>query len=88
MLFYLDPPYFGCESDYGPGVFCRDDFERLAGILGQARGQFLLSINDHPVVRECFGAFHISEVETTWSISTAHGGAKAVQELIISNFQP
>src|SRR5690606_23197362 len=20
-LFYLDPPYFGCEGDYGPGMF-------------------------------------------------------------------
>ena len=88
MLFYLDPPYFGCETDYGPGVFSRDDFARLAQILGAARGQFLLSINDHPVVRECFAAFHLHEVETTWSISTAHGGAKVAQELIISNFQP
>ena len=88
MLFYLDPPYFGCETDYGPGVFSRDDFARLAQILGAARGQFLLSINDHPVVRECFAAFHFHEVETTWSISTAHGGAKVAKELIISNFQP
>lgn len=27
-LFYLDPPYWGCERDYGPG-FERADFERL-----------------------------------------------------------
>jgi len=26
MLFYLDPPYFGCEGDYGAGTFSRGDF--------------------------------------------------------------
>ncbi|WP_346726627.1 DNA adenine methylase [Acidiphilium multivorum] len=35
-LFYLDPPYWGCEDDYGEGVFGRLDFERLAGALEAA----------------------------------------------------
>ena len=30
-LFYLDPPYWGCETDYGKVLFERADFERLAG---------------------------------------------------------
>jgi DNA adenine methylase len=25
MLFYLDPPYWGCETDYGAEVFSRAD---------------------------------------------------------------
>ena len=29
-LFYLDPPYWGYEQDYGPGVFRREDFQKLA----------------------------------------------------------
>lgn len=88
-LFYLDPPYFGCETDYGAGAFDRADFERLAAILGAARGKFLLSINDTPEVRELFSAFDIKDIETTWSLSTATtGGAKRVNELIISNFAP
>jgi DNA adenine methylase len=86
MLFYLDPPYWGCETDYGADAFCRADFERLARQLGGARGKFLLSLNDNPGVRECFSAFHIQSAETTYSISTAHGGAKKVGEVIISNF--
>ena len=88
MLFYLDPPYFGCERDYGPGVFDRADFDRLAALLAGARGQFLLSINDHPVVRQIFAAFQISEISTTYTITTAHGGAKPAGELLISNFAP
>ena len=30
VLFYLDPPYWGCEGDYGADAFSRDDFQRLA----------------------------------------------------------
>ena len=85
-LFYLDPPYWGCEDDYGQDVFCRGDFEALAAQLARIRGRFLLSINDAPGVRECFSAFEQSEVATTYSISTATVGAKRVGELLISNF--
>ena len=86
MLFYLDPPYFGCEGDYGAGTFDRSDFARLAQILQSVRGKFILSINDASEVRECFAAFSILPIETTWTIG---GGdkAKRVGELIISNFE-
>jgi len=86
MLFYLDPPYFGGEGDYGAGVFDRADFERLAVVLGAARGRFILSINDRPEIRETFSAFEMKPVETTYTIATAHGGPKRVGELIISNY--
>jgi len=88
MLFYLDPPYWGCETDYGAQVFSRADFARLADLLGRARGRFLLSLNDRPEVRACFADFHIQAVPTTYTISSAHGGAKPVGEVIISNFAP
>ena len=84
VLFYLDPPYVGGEDDYGPGVFDRGDFERLAEQLTAITGRFILSINDHPVARAAFARFAIEEVETTWTISTAStGGAKRVTELIV-----
>lgn len=87
MLFYLDPPYFGCEGDYGAGVFDRADFARLAEQLGRARGKFLLSINDTPEVRDTFASFVMRPIETTYTIATAAtGGGKCVGELLISNF--
>jgi site-specific DNA-adenine methylase len=36
-LFYLDPPYWGSETDYGAGVFTRADFIRLAVRLAALR---------------------------------------------------
>jgi len=84
-LFYLDPPYWGCETDYGQDVFSRGDFERLAEQLAGIRGRFLLSINDTAGVRETFAAFRMLEVTTTYSISATSGRAKPVGELVISN---
>ncbi|WP_313536959.1 DNA adenine methylase [Sphingomonas sp.] len=83
-LFYLDPPYWGCETDYGQDVFGRDDFERLAAQLAGLKGKFLLSLNDTPGVREVFGAFAMAEVETTYTF--AQKKAKKAGELLISNF--
>jgi DNA adenine methylase len=80
-LFYLDPPYWGCEKDYGPGVFDRADFERLAEQLADIKGQFLLSLNDTPGVREVFSRFTIEAVETTYGIS---GKQQKAGEVLIS----
>jgi DNA adenine methylase len=84
-LFYLDPPYWNCEGDYGPGVFAPEDFQRLAELLGGINGRFVLSINDTPGVRSVFGHFNLEEVETRYTIA---GSAKAQRagELIIANF--
>ena len=84
MLFYLDPPYWGCETDYGQDVFGRADFERLAGVLAGVRGKFLMSINDTPGVRATFGQFRLREIETTYTVG-AVGSSKAA-ELLVSNF--
>jgi DNA adenine methylase len=88
-LFYLDPPYYGNEGDYGPGLFSRERFEEMADQLGRIKGRFLLSLNDHPDVRQVFARFHLTEVRTTYSI----GSKKTVEEagrceLIIGNWVP
>ncbi|MFD1952115.1 DNA adenine methylase [Sphingomonas arantia] len=84
-LFYLDPPYWGCESDYGPDSFSRAEFGRMAELLTSVEGRFILSLNDTPEVRATFAAFSIDEIETTWSISSpTPAGATRVTELVIS----
>jgi DNA adenine methylase len=79
-LFYLDPPYWGCEGDYGADLFSRVDFERLAEVLATIRGRFILSLNDRPEVRATFAAFEIEGVKTSYSIQ---GGGQAAGEVII-----
>ena len=81
VLFYLDPPYFGNEGDYGAGVFSRGDFADMAAMLKGLRGRFVLSLNDRPEVREIFTAFNIVPVPLTYTISG--GRPKDVGEVII-----
>lgn len=81
-LFYLDPPYHGSEGYYGPGMFSRSDFDRLAAALARLKGRFILSINDTPDIRETFSAFAQKAVKTSY---TAGSGSKVARELIITN---
>ncbi|MDU7520219.1 MAG: DNA adenine methylase [Roseomonas mucosa] len=81
-LFFLDPPYAGCEEDYGPGIFWREDFQRLAQILAALKGRFLMSLNDTPLVRETFSAFPMEGVEVTYTVGQ-HGGRPRAREVLI-----
>ncbi len=80
-LFYLDPPYWGCETDYGKHVFSRESFTALAEKLATIKGRFMVSLNDCDGVREVFSAFHFSPVNLTYTI--AGGTGKQVGEVII-----
>jgi len=83
-LFYLDPPYWACEKDYGPDVFTREDFAALADQLAGIKGKFLMSLNDNEGVRETFGHFSVSPIDTTYSIGAA---SRPAREVLISNFR-
>ncbi|MGJ4882978.1 DNA adenine methylase [Bradyrhizobium sp. HKCCYLRH1065] len=84
-LFYLDPPYWGCEADYGAGVFSRDDFARLAQRLGGIAGKFMLSVNDVPETREVFADYAIEAVTTRYTIS---GQWSDVAEILVTGPSP
>jgi len=83
-LFYLDPPYWGCEKDYGKDMFGRDEFARMAGILRGIKGRFIMSINDVPDIREVFAGFDIEEVSTSYTIGKTNGSRRKRAELLIS----
>lgn len=83
-LFYLDPPYWGCEDYYGKALFAREDFGRLAAQLRDLRGRFILSLNDVPEVRELFAGFTIAEVDVAYSVSKGPAQPRC-PELLISN---
>ncbi|WP_265518984.1 DNA adenine methylase [Nitratireductor luteus] len=80
-LFYLDPPYFGNECDYGKDAFKREDFLSIAAHLASISGRFVLSLNDRPEVREIFGAFKIVSVPVTYTVSGGKGSD--VREVIV-----
>ena len=86
-LFYLDPPYWNCEKDYGKNIFGKDDFFALKDKLTGIKGKFILSLNDVPEVRELFKDFNIQNKKIRWTVNNkaaaeSHNG----NELIICNF--
>lgn len=81
-LFYLDPPYYGCEDDYGKELFSRDQFEEIAARLSRLEGRFVLSINDRPETRALFRHFEVMPVDLHYSV--AGGKGKPAKELIVT----
>ncbi|GGM30428.1 hypothetical protein ACFQDN_22370 [Pseudomonas asuensis] len=53
----MDLPYWETE---GYGVpFGFEQFEEIARMLGQLKGKAIISLNNHPAIREVFSAYHI-----------------------------
>ena len=54
----------------------------MAKQLKKIKGQFILSINDRPEIRETFKGFKMQEVALTYSVASAR--ATKAHELIIT----
>ena len=85
-LFYLDPPYYENENNYGKGIFTRADFGNIADILTGIKGKFILSLNDKPQVRDIFKDFYIKPVKTTYTANNKH--QTPANEVLILNVNP
>lgn len=84
-FFYIDPPYWNCETDYGKGVFDKRDFSILAERLKNIKGKCIISLNDEPEIREIFSCFRVKQVFTRYVLNPAHGD-KPRAELLIFNW--
>jgi DNA adenine methylase len=82
-VFFLDPPYWQTQG-YG-GAFGIEQYQALADALAHLKGKALLTINDHPDMRETFARFAFERVDVTYTIG-GRGKAKKVGELIIRNW--
>lgn len=82
-LFYLDPPYFGSEGDYGADLFDRGQFALMAAQLRSLKGRFILSINDHPEVRQIFAGFDLREERVRYTLAGADK-SQTFGELVIT----
>jgi len=87
VFFYIDPPYWNCENDYGKGLFDKTDFERLRDVLNTCQGKWLVSINNVPQIRELFKGYEFKEVKTSYSINNLKADSKPITELLIANYK-
>jgi DNA adenine methylase len=80
-LFYLDPPYWQTE---GYGVpFPWSEYERMAGMLREIKGKAILSINDHPAIRECFAGYDMEALKINYAVGGGVNQGGESGELVI-----
>lgn len=81
-LFYCDPPYWQTE---GYGVpFGWEQYEQLAAVMRGCSGKVLLSINDHPDIRELFKPLRMDRLSINYTIGGGHKAARRGELLIYS----
>lgn len=83
-LFYLDPPYW--RRKLYRFNFSDEDFLALAQRLATIEGRFILSLDDHPKVREIFQGFRIQQTDVVYTAKRASNAR--FSELLIMNFGP
>lgn len=83
-LFYCDPPYWDTEGYGVPFEF--SNYTEMAELMRTCKGKVIVSINDHPEIREAFKGLPMNTVDIKYSVG---GGGKSdvVQELVITNFE-
>lgn len=68
-FFYMDPPYWETE---GYGVpFPMEQYHLMAEKLRRLQGKALVSLNDHPAMREAFAGFQIETVDIKYTVNAA-----------------
>lgn len=83
-LFYLDPPYW---QTGGYGVdFGMEQYEEMAGLMRAMKGRAVLSINDHPQIRQAFEGLPLVPLQLEYSMARQATGKKS-GELIIKSWE-
>lgn len=82
-FFYIDPPYYGIKLYRY--ILEKPEFVTLRDRLKELKGNFLLSLNDTPDVRDIFSCFHIEPIGIAYSVQAK--GERQHQELLISNYR-
>ncbi len=82
-LFFLDPPYW--QAPYYKHNFLNvDDYYEMAKLAQNSKGNTIITINDHPDIRNAFEGLHMLETMVTYTVAVGDN-AKEYPELIISN---
>lgn len=82
-LFYMDPPYWQTEG-YGVS-FPFSEYEAIAECMRRLAGRAIVSLNDHPDIRQVFDGFHIEATDLRYVVGGggSSGAKEARGELLI-----
>jgi len=82
-FFFIDPPYEDTDNRFYLGG--KFDYEHLHEVLKNIKGDFLITINDSPYIRDLFKDFRIKSIDVMsgWR----HKGTNKRKELFIMNYK-
>lgn len=81
-FFYIDPPYWQ-TAGYGV-AFEWSEYEELAVMFGSMKGKAIISLNDHPAIRELFNGFRMETADIKYTCGL--GKPDPSKELLIFNW--
>lgn len=81
-----DPPYHDVLTTYNGVSFTEDDQRELKESLDWLKGKWMLTINDHPFIRELYEGYEMVEWSPLYSCSQTAAGRQRTPELIITNY--
>ena len=81
-LHYLDPPYW--QTTGYAHEFPYEHYIWIADAMANMKGKVVMSINDHPDIRETFSEFRMKEVNLRHTVGGKN--SKQAKELIIFNW--
>ncbi len=81
-----DPPYHDVLTTYNGLSFTSDDQRELKESLDWLKGKWMLTINDHPFIRELYEGYEMIEWAPLYSCSQTAAGRQRTPELIITNY--
>jgi DNA adenine methylase len=83
-FFYMDPPYWQTEGYGVPFPF--QEYVDMASLMRSIKGKAMISINDHPEIREAFDGLPMLELDIKYSVNST-SERKTSGELVITNWE-
>lgn len=66
-----------------------ENYERMADFMRRCKGRVMVSINDHPEIRQVFRGFYFETLGLRYSnTNQRQGKAEVSGELVIMNWEP
>ena len=83
----MDQPYWKTQR-YGV-AFPFEQYLAMADFMRRCKGRVMVSINDHPDIREAFAGFHMERLDIRYTCTNQYSStADTTGELVIMNWEP
>lgn len=83
-FFFMDPPYHETAGYAAGKGFGLEDYEKIADMMDSMQGHAMLTINDHPEIREVFKQFNCVQLDINYTNGKQNKPAK---ELVFTNYE-